>query len=156
MLDKFKLPEDIDGNEAFFRELATSLVESPTFTAFFLTALADQVHANNVVAGWWTDIETGEDLHGKRNVPEMLMLSVSELAEAMEAYRKTLMDDKIKHRPGLRVEVADCMIRLFDLMGSDQNQTHPFGMIFEEKRTFNRSREDHRRENRIKLGGKAF
>lgn len=124
--------------------------------AEFLTTLADEIHADNVAAGWWTDPTTGEDLHGKRNVPEMLMLIVSEVSEAMEAYRKSLMDDKLKHRPGLRVEIADAMIRMLDLMGSEQNQDHPFGVIVQEKRAFNASRADHKLENRLKAGGKKF
>lgn len=135
---------------------AREMIALPGFIAAFLTVLADAIHADNVKAGWWTDLKTGEDLHGKRNIPEMLMLSVSELAEAMEAYRKNLKDDKLPWRPGLRVEVADCMIRLFDLMGSADNDTHPLGVLFEEKRCFNKRREDHRVENRLKDGGKVF
>ena len=135
---------------------AREMIAVPGFTAAFLTVLADAIHGDNVNAGWWTDIKTGEDLHGKRNIPEMLMLSVSELAEAMEAYRKNLKDDKLPWRPGLRVEVADCMIRLFDLMGSEDNDMHPLGVLLEEKRAFNRRREDHRVENRLKDGGKVF
>lgn len=143
-------------DELLAAELASIYVNSPTFTAAFLTALADQIHGDNVSAGWWTDIQTGEDLHGKRNVPEMLMLCVSEIAEAMEAYRKGLMDDKLPHRPGLRVEIADCFIRMMDLMGAQDNDTHPFGTIVNEKRDYNASRADHRIENRLAAGGKKF
>lgn len=132
------------------------LVNDDRMVSAFLTALADRVHADNVKAGWWTDIKTGEDLHGKRNVPEMLMLTVSEVSEGMEAYRKRLMDDKLPHRPGLRVELADAVIRILDLMGSEQNVEHPFGELFVEKRTYNAKREDHKPANRLKDGGKAF
>lgn len=45
-----------------------------------------------------------------RNTGELLMLVVSELAEALEADRK---DD----RKGFREEIADTFIRLFDLCG---------------------------------------
>ena len=126
------------------------------FVSAFLTVLADTIHADNVKAGWWNDPRTGEDLHGKRNVPEMLMLIVSEVSEAMEAYRKKLPDDKLPHRPGLKVELIDALIRIFDLLGSEGNEAHPAGMLFEEKRTYNRHRADHKPENRLKEGGKLF
>lgn len=132
------------------------MVEDDAMVSAFITALADRIHADNVKVGWWTDLKTGEDLHGKRNVPEMLMLIVSEVSEAMEAHRKRLMDDKLPHRPGLRVELADAVIRILDLMGSEQNEEHPFGELFVEKRTYNAKRADHKPENRIKDGGKAF
>jgi NTP pyrophosphatase (non-canonical NTP hydrolase) len=47
---------------------------------------------------------------GKRNTGEMLMLIVTELSEAMEAYRS-------KNREGFNEEIADTFIRLFDLCG---------------------------------------
>lgn len=47
---------------------------------------------------------------GKRNLGEMLMLIVTELSEAMEAYR---MQDK----ENFNEEIADTFIRLFDLCG---------------------------------------
>ena len=136
--------------------LAKLAARDPEFVAVFLTSLADQVHAANVEAGWWTDLKTGADLHGKRNIPEMLMLIVSEVSEGMEAHRKSLMDDKLPHRPGLRAEMADAVIRILDLMGSMDNDEHPFGTIIEEKRQFNRERLDHKREARLQEGGKAF
>lgn len=45
-----------------------------------------------------------------RNTAEMLMLVVSELAEALEADRKN-------DRAGFREEIADTFIRLFDMCG---------------------------------------
>lgn len=46
----------------------------------------------------------------KRNIGEMLMLIVTEVAEAMEAHR-------IKDKEGFNEEIADTFIRLFDLCG---------------------------------------
>lgn len=131
-------------------ELRTEMVPG------FLTQLADHVHANNVKAGWWTDLETGEDLHGKRNIGEMLMLCVTELSEAMEGHRKGLPDDKLPHRPMFRVELVDTIIRLLDILGSEENDTHPAGDIFNEKLTYNANRADHKPENRRKAGGKKI
>jgi len=121
-----------------------------------ITKLADEIHADNVRAGWWTDLKTGEDLHGKRNVGELLCLIHSEVSEAMEGHRKRLMDDKLPHRPMLRAELIDAMIRILDLLGSQDNAEHPAGVIFQEKREYNAQRADHKPAARLASGGKAF
>lgn len=121
--------------------------------------LAKEIHGNNVNAGWWTNLETGESLaskHGekpKRNVPEMLCLIHSEVSEAMEGFRKSLMDDKLPHRSMLEVELADAVIRILDMsegLGLDIE-----GAIHE-KLEFNKIREDHKIENRLGENGKKF
>lgn len=73
---------------------------------------ADCARANH---RWWVDLRTGEEL--QRNMGEMIMLVVSELAEAMEGHRKELMDDKLPHRPMAEVEIADALIRVLDIAG---------------------------------------
>lgn len=78
-----------------------------------LSEMAVQVHHAN--AKWWKDLETGAPLN--RNVGELLMLTVSELAEAMEGHRKNLADDKLPHRSMIEVELADAVIRLLDICG---------------------------------------
>lgn len=113
--------------------------------------LTDVCHGAAVDAGWWHDIKTGERL--QRNVGELLMLCVSELAEAMEGHRKNLMDDKLPHRKMLEVELADCVIRIFDLAGS---QGLDIGGAIAEKMDFNTSREDHKPENRVLENGKKY
>jgi len=115
--------------------------------------LADDIHADNVKAGWWTDLKTGESIVETRNRPEMLMLIVSEIAEAMEGHRKNLMDDKLPWRRMLEVELADAMIRILDLAGAENMD---LGGAIKEKREFNANRADHKIENRIKPDGKAF
>lgn len=111
------------------------------------------VHADNVKAGWWTDKDTGASIVETRNVPEMLMLIVSEVAEGMEGHRKNLNDDKLPHRKMLEVELADAVIRIADLAGA---KGFDLGGAIAEKRAFNAQREDHKLENRMKPGGKAF
>jgi len=118
-----------------------------------INQLCADVHSDNVKVGWWTDHKTGESILETRNVPEMLMLIVSEIAEGMEGYRKDLMDDKIVHRKMLEVELADAVIRIADLAGA---RGYDLGGAIAEKRAFNASRADHKLENRIKPGGKAF
>ncbi len=114
-----------------------------------LNALSVRCHEAN--RRWWLDLQTGE--FKERNVGELLMLCVSELAEAMEGHRKDLMDDKLPHRKMFDVELADCLIRIFDLAGA-------LGVnldgAFEDKMQYNAIREDHKTENRLKEGGKKY
>lgn len=56
------------------------------------------------------------------NFPEKIALVHSELSEALEAHRKDLMDDKLTHRSGIEVELADAIIRILHIghsMGLD-------------------------------------
>ena len=89
-----------------------------------LTELASLIHKNNVEKGFWD---------APLNVPERLMLTVSELAEAMEADRKDHMADlsgfDTLHSSGADFkknfetniknsyedELADVIIRVLDL-----------------------------------------
>ncbi len=116
-----------------------------------LRALSELSHGRALQAGWYHDPETGAEK--ERNIGEMLMLIVSEVAEGMEGHRKDLMDDKLPLRPMLEVELADCLIRAGDLagyLGLD------LGGAVIEKMEYNRTREDHRIENRASDGGKKF
>ncbi|ABO60696.1 hypothetical protein C7S17_7275 [Burkholderia thailandensis] len=116
-------------------------------------ALTDCCFGASFQSGWWTDLKTGTDLRAANNVPEKLMLIVSEVAEAMEGHRKSLMDDKLPHRPMIEVELADAVIRIFDLAGAKQYDVA--GAIVE-KLAFNAQRPDHKPENRLVEGGKAY
>ena len=91
----------------------------------FLGILCRKVHGANVLAGWWKDLHTGEDMHGKRNIGEMLCLVHSEVAEADEGFDADAKDDKLPHRSALEVELADTLIRTFDLGGSDDRYDFP-------------------------------
>ena len=93
-----------------------------------LNELAAAVHENAVAHGWWDQ---------ERELPEILMLCVSELAEALEEYRAgkpniyyNVEGEEIlyadgeaceKHErrkpEGVAVELADCMIRILDYCG---------------------------------------
>lgn len=83
------------------------------------TELAAEVHADNIRAGWWSDLRTGESIIATRNRPEMLMLIVSELSEASDGYSKALMDDKLPQYRMFDVELADAAIRIYDLLGCE-------------------------------------
>lgn len=75
--------------------------------------MRDETHRNN--AKWWTCLETGNPI--ERNKGELLMLVITELAEACEGARKDLMDDKCPARKMEEVELADALIRLLDYAG---------------------------------------
>lgn len=118
-------------------------------------------HGQARANGWWTELLTGRDLTSTgypkiaptKNVGELLMLAVTELAEGMEGHRKGLMDDKLPHRPMLEVEMADAVIRIFDAAGGLNLDLA--GAIVE-KLAYNATRDDHKPENRRAEGGKRF
>jgi NTP pyrophosphatase (non-canonical NTP hydrolase) len=127
--------------------------------------LQSEIHNDNVKAGWWTDLTAipeqsnlarqarqGNRL-GKALVAEKLCLIHSEVSEAMEGARKNLQDDKLPHRKMIEVELADAVIRILDLCGALDLD---IAGAIEEKRQYNAVREDHKPENRIKDGGKAY
>ncbi len=121
--------------------------------AINVNALVHFCHYQAASAGWWNDLDTGEDLRGKRNIGEMLCLIHSEISEAMEGHRKGLSDDKLPHREMFEVELADALIRICDLAGGCGLD---LGGAVAEKLAYNQARADHKPENRRLDGGKAY
>jgi hypothetical protein len=83
-----------------------------------LNTLINAFHGDAVASGWHHDIATGAPK--KRDMGEMFMLAVSELAEAMEGHRKNLRDDKLPQYPTATVELADFIIRCCDTMNMNE------------------------------------
>ncbi|QNO00101.1 hypothetical protein QGX20_gp080 [Pseudomonas phage phiPsa300] len=118
-----------------------------------ITLLQDTIYRGNVAAGWWKNISTNEAFP-KGDITlilSKLALVHSEVSEATEGVRKNLMDDKLPHRPMAEVELADAIIRAFDLAGHEG--WNLAGAIIE-KLYYNDQRADHKIENRLAEGGK--
>lgn len=122
--------------------------------------LQKQCHGLAHASGWWTQLRTLEDMRfrygeepARRNLGEALCLVHSEVSEAMEGVRKNLRDDKLPHRWMFEVELADIVIRCFDLAGGCGLD---LAGAIAEKLAFNAQRADHKLVNRTAEGGKAF
>lgn len=136
------LPEEGYSGKADFDELEAA--------CRWVGTLATLLHAEERPK-WWVDLHTGEPI--QRNAGEMLMLAVTELAEAMEGVRKDLMDDHLPTRKMEEVEVADCIIRLLDY---SKGRGLDIAGAMHEKILYNRVRADHKREARLAPNGKKF
>ena len=124
-----------------------------TSVHFASAVLTQACHGAALASGWWLDKNGTSIKANPMNFAQKLMLTVSELAEAMEGDRKSLMDDKLPHRPMREVELADAVIRIFDLAGG-YGLDLPGAII--EKLAFNAQRPDHKLSNRALAGGKAY
>lgn len=114
-----------------------------------LNDMARDIRAEN--DHFYTDLVTGQPI--KKDKGNALMLIVSEIAEAFEGERKNLMDDHLPHRKCVEVELADAVIRILDYAGEYKLDLD--GAIAE-KRSYNRTRQDHTREARLAANGKKW
>tara|TARA_Y100000817_G_scaffold307161_1_gene293285 strand:- start:1262 stop:1609 length:348 start_codon:yes stop_codon:yes gene_type:complete len=80
-----------------------------------ISGLMKESHNTSVSKGWWDD--------SNRNIGELLALVHSEVSEALEAYRITgasglnniWLRDKDGKPEGFTIELADTLIRIFDI-----------------------------------------
>lgn len=114
--------------------------------------IADICHSASKASGWWSNLLTGEPLFmTQERVGDKLMLVVTEIAEAKEGHRKGLMDNHLPNRSMVEVELADAVIRIFDLAGA---MGLDIGGAIIEKLAYNATRADHKIEHRKGAGGK--
>lgn len=120
-----------------------------------LHELVKEAHDCAVEHGWWSaqTLRKPHDGRGpyidiglvEKQIPEKVCLMHSELSEALEEYRNGHIRDGIykeegKEKPeGFSVELADTVIRIFDLIGA-LNMTDEFVCAMENKMKYNQSR----------------
>ncbi len=102
-------------------------------------------------SGWTRDLNTGEPL--KPHFPTTAALIHSEVSEAFEAHRKNLMSDKLEDTHGTYEELADVVIRVMDYC---HRVNVDLADVIIRKMRYNKTREDHKPENRRKAGGKTI
>lgn len=112
-----------------------------------LTLMANQIHADNVKAGWWDQADN------PLIVATNIALIHSEVSEAMEGDRRGLMDDHLPQHTMLACELGDVFIRLADLAGYLKID---LGRVIADKLAYNAKRADHKPENRKARGGKKY
>ena len=110
-------------------------------------------HGSSYMRGWWHDKDTGVLLDQEYQVPIKLALIHSEISEALEGDRKGVTDDHLPHRPAIEVELADALLRIFDLAAAKQLD---LAGAFVEKAQYNARRKDHSAEARQGEQGKTY
>lgn len=111
--------------------------------------LVTECHERSVLGGWWNNLDPQDPYVFATKIA----LIHSELSECLEGGRKGLMDSHLKHRTAEEVEMADAIIRIFDLAGARKYDL--YGAV-REKMDYNAVRADHKPEARAAAGGKKI
>ena len=117
------------------------------------SALQAACHGAAKAAGWWVAKDGSAVRDNPYAFSNKLALIHSEISEAMEGDRKGLKDDHLPHRDMREVELADAVIRIFDLAGAYDMD---LGGAIAEKMEYNANRADHKPAARAAAGGKTY
>jgi NTP pyrophosphatase (non-canonical NTP hydrolase) len=146
--------ENEDTVESLHKKLEADVTEKYVKS---INTLVSAIHSQNVKVGWYKDVMAEgiekDSAFVKMFVGTKFSLIHSETSEAMEGYRKDLMDDHLPNRKMVEVELADIVIRVMDLAGYLKCD---LGGAILEKLAYNQQRADHKLENRNKENGKKF
>ena len=115
--------------------------------------LQRECHGAASAAGWWTAKDGTPVQDNCYAFSNKLALIHSEISEAMEGDRKGLYDAHLPKRLMREVELADAVIRIFDLAGA---YGMDLGAAIAEKMAYNLSRADHQPAARAAAGGKTY
>lgn len=115
--------------------------------------LQDACHGAAVESGWWGNEFQPDPRLNRLCFSNKLCLIHSEISEALEGDRKSKMDEHLPHRQSREVELADAVIRCFDLAGAFGLD---LGSAIAEKMVYNSRRADHKPENRNNDDGKKY
>lgn len=131
---------------------------TPRALAAAVDGLVTLCHARSRDAGWWLRKDRqghllDDDEMRTYVVATKLALAHSELSEALEGFRKGKRDEHLPHRSSIEVELADTLIRIFDLAGA---LNMDLGTAMAEKLAYNARRPDHKLEARDAAGGKVI
>lgn len=118
-----------------------------------LNDFSNVCHEASLRGGWWTEYFDMPEQYRPYWLATKIGLVHSEVSEAFEGLRKGKKDDHLTHRSALEVELADALIRIFDLAGAMELDLQ--GAVLE-KMQYNARRADHKAENRAAEGGKKF
>lgn len=119
-----------------------------------LTNWSAHCHQVSKAAGWWEEYEQSwSDTLKLYIISTKFALIHSEISEAFEGFRKDKMDDHLPTRMAVEVELADTLIRIFDLAG---RLNLDLENAVKDKIIYNLNSADHKIENRRAVGGKKF
>ncbi len=93
-----------------------------------INEIANECHSIAKSKGWWDS---------DRSDGECIALMHSELSEALEKLRKPQKDEHLPHLDSVGIEMADCIIRIFDYCGKKGIN---IGKCLIEKMEFNKTR----------------
>lgn len=83
-----------------------------------LNKLSKEIYQANKAKGWWDDADRCFFIN--------LLLCISEAIEATEGERRDLQDNHLPHLKSGVVELADCSVRILDLLGRYEYEIAPY------------------------------